>query len=146
MVVHDRGPDPILPEVANGTVYVGSVDGKVYALSATTGLLDWSFGTGNQIGSSPVVANGVVYVGSYDAKVYALNATTGALDWSYLTGSSIFSSPAVANGTVYIGSNDDKVYALNRDDRRARLGARNRLRRVFVADGGERDGLRRIER
>jgi outer membrane protein assembly factor BamB len=59
------------PAVANGVVYVGSFDHKVYALDASTGAVDWSTTTGNAVFSSPAVANGVVYVGSFDQKVYA---------------------------------------------------------------------------
>ena len=95
--------------VANGVVYVGSLDNNVYALNAKSGAKLWSYATGNQIYSSPAVANGVVYVGSADNKVYALNAKTGAKLWSYTTGRAVESSPAVANGVVYVGS--DYVYA-----------------------------------
>ena len=66
------------PAVAGGVVFVGSYDGKVYALNASTGALIWSYTTGASVFSSPAVAGGVVYVGSDDRKVYALNASTGA--------------------------------------------------------------------
>ncbi|MFI5068550.1 MAG: PQQ-binding-like beta-propeller repeat protein [Streptosporangiales bacterium] len=33
------------PAVANGTVHVGSDDGKVYAINATTGKLRWAYFT-----------------------------------------------------------------------------------------------------
>ena len=66
------------PAVAGGVVYVGSGDGRVYALNATTGAQVWNYTTGSFVFSSPAVAGGVVYVGSFDYKVYALNATTGA--------------------------------------------------------------------
>jgi outer membrane protein assembly factor BamB len=59
------------PAVANGVVYVGSFDRKVYALNAKTGAKLWSYIIGSQIQSSPAVSNGVVYVGSVDSKVYA---------------------------------------------------------------------------
>ena len=52
------------PAVANGVVYVGSNDGNVYALNASTGAMLWSYTTGGGVYSSPAVANGVVYVGS----------------------------------------------------------------------------------
>jgi len=91
------------PAVANGVVYVGSYDDNVYALSATTGALLWSYTTGGHVWSSPSVANGVVYVGSDNTNLYALNASTGALLWSYTTGGQVYmSSPAVANGVVYM--------------------------------------------
>jgi len=57
--------------VANGVVYVGSLNHKVYALNARTGTKLWSFTTGGELDSSPAVANGLVYVGSRDGKVYA---------------------------------------------------------------------------
>ena len=59
------------PAVANGVVYVGSDDGNVYALNASTGAKLWSYTTGSYVDSSPAVANGVVYVGSSDGNVYA---------------------------------------------------------------------------
>jgi outer membrane protein assembly factor BamB len=102
------------PAVANGVVYVSSMDYDVYALNATTGATLWAYATGSNVESSPAVANGVVYVGSNDGNVYALNASTGAKLWSYATGGPVeFSSPAVANGVVYFDSADNYVYALN---------------------------------
>jgi outer membrane protein assembly factor BamB len=101
------------PAVVGGIVFVGSDDGKVYALNASTGALVWNYTTGGYVYSSPAVAGGIVYVGSLDDKVYALNASTGALMWNYKTGSWVASSPAVAAGIVYVGSNDGRVYAFN---------------------------------
>jgi outer membrane protein assembly factor BamB len=55
-------------------VYVGSMDGKLYAFDASC--LNacqplWSFATGDGIRSSPAIAGGMVYVGSDDGKLYA---------------------------------------------------------------------------
>jgi len=63
--------------VANGVVYVGSFDHKLYAFDAVTGEQKWVALTGNIIYSSPAVANGLVYVGSVDKKFYAFDAVTG---------------------------------------------------------------------
>jgi outer membrane protein assembly factor BamB len=75
------------PAVANGVVYVGSADTKLYAFGAAAGSTNCTtsgtppvttctplrtVATANQVNSSPAVANGVVYVGSYDGKLYAL--------------------------------------------------------------------------
>ncbi|MGC1297594.1 MAG: PQQ-binding-like beta-propeller repeat protein, partial [Alloacidobacterium sp.] len=112
------------PAVANGAVYVGSQDGNVYALNASTGAKLWSFATatGNQVSSSPAVANGVVYFGSddpqywsigIDSSVYALNASTGAKLWSYVivgetfdSSGAFISSPAIVDGVLYIHTQD----------------------------------------
>jgi hypothetical protein len=104
------------PAVADGKVYVGSYDMKLYCLDASTGASIWSFATGGAVPSSPAVADGKVYVGSADKKVYALDASTGSLIWSYTTGDYVDSSPAVADGKVYVGSRDYKVYAFGSHD------------------------------
>jgi len=101
------------PAVADGKVYVGSWDCKVYCLDASTGAHIWSYTTGSCVYSSPAVADGKVYVGSCDCKVYCLDASTGTHVWSYTTGDYVTSSPAVADGKVYIGSDDNKVYCLD---------------------------------
>lgn len=100
--------------VANGVVFIGSLDNYLRAIDALSGKVLWVHAvTDGFLDSSPAVANGRVYIGSSDGVVLALNAVTGALLWSYTTGSFITSSPAVANGVVYIGSWDDNIYALN---------------------------------
>jgi len=57
------------PAVANGVVYVGSLDHNVYALKH--GALLWSYHGTSAVESSPAVANGVVYVGSETGNVRA---------------------------------------------------------------------------
>ena len=116
------------PAVANGVVYIGSYNGKLYAFDAAgvTGCGGspktcsplWTGATGGNIDvSSPAVANGVVYIGSLDRKLYAFgtscNSGGGTCTplWTGDTGGAISSSPAVANGVVYVGSNSDKVHA-----------------------------------
>jgi PQQ-like domain len=71
------------PAVVNAVVYVGSLDGNIYAFNAITGKQLWSATIECSIyGSSPAVVNGVVYIGSLDNNLYAFNATTGAKLWS----------------------------------------------------------------
>ena len=99
----------------DGTVYVGSDDGKLYAINPD-GTQRWTFTTGQMISSSPAIcADGTVYVGSLDSKLYAINPN-GTQRWTFTTGNSINSSPVLgADGTVYIGSEDKKLYAINPD-------------------------------
>jgi len=60
------------PALANDILYVGSDDGRVYAISATDGQRLWSFATDGKVDSSPTFVNGVVYVTSWDGYIYAL--------------------------------------------------------------------------
>ena len=99
--------------VANGFVYAGSHDFKIYCLKAATGALVWSYTTGDVIIDCPAVVGGFVYVDSGDTKIYCLNATTGTFVWSYTTGLGMDSCPAVVGGLVYVGGLDRKVYCLN---------------------------------
>ncbi|MCW4055213.1 MAG: PQQ-binding-like beta-propeller repeat protein, partial [Candidatus Bathyarchaeota archaeon] len=110
------------PAVADGILYVGSTDDRVYALNASTGNTIWSYTTGDCVFSSPCVADGKVFIGSDDGKVYALDASTGANLWSFTThphGVSfrVRSSPAFSDGKVYVGSQgtypDTYFFALN---------------------------------
>ena len=104
------------PAVADGVVYVGSNDHRVYALDAATGSELWSFATGDVVVSVPTVTDGVVYVGSNDNHLHALDADTGEKLWSYDTGSWVQYSPAVRGGEVYLSARVDgsnRVVALD---------------------------------
>ena len=125
------------PAVVDGTVYIGSGDGNLYAIDRQTSVQRWAFRTQSRVSSSPAVANGLVYFGSYDGNFYAVNAATGKLQWKFqnagerrfsaphLHGSLpageimpdpfdvYLSSPAVWNGAVYFGSGDGNIYALD---------------------------------
>ena len=109
------------PAVADGLVFFGAGDGGVYAADAATGVLQWSFRTGDVVHASPAVAGGTVYVGSFDSRLYALDARSGQLKWSFQAGldpaihnqEGFQSSPAVDGGVVYVGCRDAHVYALD---------------------------------
>ena len=109
------------PTLAGGVAYVGSWDGKMYAINAQAGTLKWKTNLGTTfsapcfppnigITSAAAVVNGVVYVGGGDAYWYALDATTGAVLWKVFTGDNTqagahynWSSPLISAGFAYIG-------------------------------------------
>ena len=119
------------PAVANGVVYIGADDGKLYAFDAAgntncsgtpkTCQPLWTGATGYFIESSPALAGGVVYIGSYDGKLYAFDAAgntncsgtpkTCQPLWTAPTGTTVY-SPAVAQGIVYAGAGH-KLYAFD---------------------------------
>ncbi len=106
------------PAIAYGNIYVGSSDGKLYSINASTGNAVWSFTANGKIDSSPAVADGVVYFGTNtgNGTVYALSAITGSEIWRYSlnppSGSyyNIMSSPFIAGNRVFIGTDSGKVY------------------------------------
>ncbi|MGK5532741.1 outer membrane protein assembly factor BamB family protein [Streptomyces sp. URMC 129] len=101
------------PAVADGTVYVGSLDGSLYALDAASGARRWAYSTAERVLSSPLVADGVVYVGSLDGQLYALDAENGERLWEFGTDDAVLSSPALGGGYVYVGSGDGNLYAVD---------------------------------
>ena len=109
------GPILSSPSIgADGTIYVGSDDGKVYAVKPD-GTAKWAipFATGGGVRTAPAIgSDGTIYVGSRDSKIFAINADGGE-QWVWDAAGEVNSSPAIGpDGTVYVGSNDCKLYAL----------------------------------
>lgn len=100
------------PVLADGMLYAGDEDGKVYALDAATGRTKWTYDAGSRKEASPAVADGTVYAGCKDGSVYALDAATGRVKWKFFTGFGVYSTPVVADGVVYFGTADGRVYAV----------------------------------
>ena len=115
----------------DGTIYVGSDDGYVYALKPAARLADptgvggvntsmgeWRFRTNGEIESSAALdpKTGTIYIGSDDGNVWAINPN-GTEKWRFPTADNdVESSPIIdLDGTIYIGAKDGKVYALNPD-------------------------------
>jgi outer membrane protein assembly factor BamB len=111
------GPSESSALVAQGRVYVGDWNGKVYALAARSGRTVWTATTGGKVKSGVTFSDGRIYVGSYDSHVYAFDSRTGRRLWRASAqerlGSlgTFYSTPAVAYGRVYIGSTDGKMYS-----------------------------------
>ncbi|HUQ83154.1 MAG TPA: PQQ-binding-like beta-propeller repeat protein, partial [Gemmatimonadaceae bacterium] len=113
------------PTVLGQTVYVGSGDGRMYALDRTTGTRKWAFDAGNPIPSTPAVGGGAVFFGTRDGHFFAVDAATGKQRWKFATGplkgwawghesGDVYtSSPAFVGGVVYFGAGDGRVYAVD---------------------------------
>ncbi len=118
--------------VADGTLFLGSMAGKVVALGEADGSRLWEvplepattsggFGcapasTAVAIYGTPAVAGGLVYVGDYNGRVYAINSSSGAIRWVYPRQGDlqpIVGGAVVSQGTVYVGSSDGKLYAFD---------------------------------
>jgi len=97
---------------ADGTIYIGSIDYKLYAIR-DNGTARWDYATEADIIATPAVGtDGTIYFGSNDTYIYALTSA-GALKWRYKTGAGIAVTPTIGpDGTVYVGSKDSNFYAL----------------------------------
>ncbi|MDB5460131.1 MAG: polyvinyl-alcohol dehydrogenase, partial [Caulobacteraceae bacterium] len=109
------------PSVVNGTVYVGSDSGNVYAIDAKSGCVHWSFLAGAGVRTAPVVATvgkrRAVLVGDLTANLYALDAATGRQIWKNRVAdqalSRITGAPAAYDGRIYVGvSSSEEISGL----------------------------------
>lgn len=106
------------PLVSDGVVYIGSWDGKMYALRETDGSVLWTFNAGTitidrcedtyGIDSTPALSGGKLYFGTGRAELIALNSASGQLSWRTQLADPnlayhIYASPQVFDGKVYIG-------------------------------------------
>ncbi|MDZ4247200.1 MAG: PQQ-binding-like beta-propeller repeat protein [Dehalococcoidia bacterium] len=120
------------PAAVDGTIYTGTIAGKVAAYKGSNGDPEWQttlptpatsigFGCGGPapkaaIYSHPVSDGKSIFLGTYEGVFYALDTTSGALRWQYPAtgrGKAIIGSAAVYNGNVYFGSSDGYIYSLN---------------------------------
>jgi len=128
-------------EVADGSLFVGSEEGRLVAVSIADGSHKWSeplkmpkstggFGcappaggagcagapAGVAIYGTPAVAGDLVYIGGYNGKIYAFDSNSLVTRWIYPREGNlqpIVGGPAVALDRVYISSSEGKVYALD---------------------------------
>ena len=102
------------PAVANGTAFVPTYDGVLYALDIENGLIRWDFKTGGSLIGDVTVAGDTVYFGSDDGKVYALDAAAnGRKLWDFDTGEAVWSAPTPSGDTLYVTSLNGRLYALD---------------------------------
>ncbi len=107
---YQTGGDVYSPAISSdGTIYVSSDDGYLYAINPS-GTLKWRYQTGGDVYSPAIGSDGTIYVGSNDVYLYAINPS-GTLKWRYQT-EWFVGSPAIgSDGTIYVGSN--YLYAIS---------------------------------
>jgi len=103
------------PSVANGTVFVGSYTGDVYALNIENGNERWGREMDTEIVGGITVYGDTIYFGSSDGKLHALDAEDGTnrAGFPFIADDKIWSAPAVKDGVLYFGTLDHKLYAVD---------------------------------
>ena len=104
------------PTVAMGTVFVGSQEGRVYALDLETGCARWTFSAAAEVRTGIVLSLSeapiskdnppLAYFGDIIARFYAVNALTGELVWSLKAdehpSATLTATPAFHEGTLFV--------------------------------------------
>jgi len=123
---------PVVAE--NGTVYFGSYNKRLYAVS-TSGTEVWSYSSNSLTSATAAISSdGTIYFPTTSGYLYSLRSD-GVLNWavSPAPGYSMTCSPLVAaDGRIYVGSESRYVSCLNSD---------GTLRWSYCTGGGVRYGL-----
>ena len=114
------------PAVTDRRIYIGSGDGRLYALDRANGGVAWRFDAGGAVDASPAVASGIVIAATLEGRIFAVDEGSGRLKWSLQSGPPLpyntspaggwdlwASSPVIVGTTVVIGAPDGGVYALD---------------------------------
>lgn len=106
------------PVIKGNTLYVGSGDGSLYAVSLYSGEIKWKFDGQSPMRADPTVSGNLVYSSTLDGYLYAVNRRTGEQVWSFSAhqgewDSAMISSPTVIDGKVITTSRDARVYAVD---------------------------------
>jgi len=98
----------------DGTIYIGSIDNKLYAVNAD-GTQKWAFTADSAVYSTPALAaDGTIYFGS-QFNIYALDANGNLLHSAFIPIEAQTSPIIGADGTIYLGANTGILYAFNPD-------------------------------
>lgn len=106
---------------ADGTLYIASCEGGVFALSCDTGAPRWPFpfdARAPVVGSPALGADGTVYVGGGDGVLHALDGVSGGQKWLFDTGGGVSSQIQASinvgpTGVVFFGSGAGAVFAVS---------------------------------
>lgn len=101
-----------------GQAFLGTREGRVYALDATSGSVQWSRDAGARVAAGPVVDPDQerVYVGTDKGEVIALDMADGSQAWRQKVSSQVIAQPRVAAGMVLLRTADGFLWALRTSD------------------------------
>ncbi len=107
------GHQDAAPLLWDGTVYVHSADGVLYAFNAENGYLKWTFCTGKTDDNvtSPIVCNNLVIISGDPGELLAVTRS-GTLYWSMSVPSAFASSPAAFRDMLFVGGENGNLYAM----------------------------------
>jgi outer membrane protein assembly factor BamB len=117
---------PASPAIGpDATVYIGSMDGKLYSLAPSDGHTNWALSLRGQVLTSPAIGpEGEIYAGAVSNnynRLYSLKPD-GTTNWIVDLGavqilnleSAQFPSPCIGpDGTIYVGSVSSNLYAIS---------------------------------
>jgi outer membrane protein assembly factor BamB len=124
--VKEVGPSVSSPLCVDGTIYVSTITGRIFALNLSEKEIKWHLNVGSPIVSSPLIYNGILVAATCDSWIkdtsftgknflLGIDSNYGTQIWNYEIPGGVFSSPCLVGGdgmTVVVGSMDKFIYAI----------------------------------
>ncbi len=83
MAIKINGPVYSTPVSTDGIIVLGTVDGEIIGLNASTGRQLWKVATGRPVMSEGLTEDNCVYIGGGDRSFYKIDAKTGKVIWQF---------------------------------------------------------------
>ncbi len=99
--------------IQDGVIYIGGLDGPLYAIDLATGKTKWKYATEAGIKAAPAYRDGRIYVGDLDGRFHCVDAATGKGLWGYESQAEIDSGANFFDNNVLFGSQDATLYCLD---------------------------------
>jgi eukaryotic-like serine/threonine-protein kinase len=122
--VTEVGPVVSSPVFGEGTIYVSTITGRIFALNPSDKKIKWHLNIGSPIVSTPLIHNQILVVANYDSWVkgtsfvgmnflFGVDRENGKQIWKFDIPGDVFSSPCLAGGNmIIVGSISGAVFAL----------------------------------
>lgn len=112
----------VQPVVASGRLFIGGLDGLMYALDAGYDAQGagprvlWQRDLHSPIRAGAGVDGDTVIVGTHHGTIYGLDAHSGEVRWATPTDGAILAAPLLHRQVAYLGSADGTFYAIRTTD------------------------------
>lgn len=107
-----RAPRPAL---ADGVLFVGSGDGSLHAVRASSGERIWRVETNGKIRNAVAIAGSNAIAVTQSGLVQSIELGSGRTNWQFDAKAAV-TAPAIIDGRVIVGSRDSMLYALDPAD------------------------------
>jgi outer membrane protein assembly factor BamB len=103
------------PLVTTSTIYITSLDHRVYALETETGRELWAIELDGAMAGTPVLSpdQKTLFVGNFDYDLYALDAANGDIRWRIGAENWVWGKPVLAGEKLFFGDLAGYLYAVN---------------------------------
>jgi outer membrane protein assembly factor BamB len=112
-VTTEKGWYETTPVIADGTVFIGSTNGFMYALALEDGEELWKFETHLGFSGAASYKEGRLYAGDYDGVFYCWNAESGEKLWTFDSEAEVTQGCNFHGENLVFGSTDGYLYCLN---------------------------------